>query len=372
MNIAQQLYDSFTKNTDPKIIIETAHEINKHFKCIWGQDPIDEVGEEFLYIIDAKQESFEWLILMMIHQLNGIGYNEYFTVLENRADSFSSEQCNWGKIVLEVIHPQMTSPFNGYCTDLIKVFDRVINSPHRTVREDTKDKTVDKSSHESMLATSEKGKKSFWNIFSIKKSAPKLYYENDNVGTRHNTVNLANSYWLARQTSSKKDPFIGYWFDNEKDARQSLLELPCIHIAEDSGNLICTEVLIFGYYKTDEGDYETIICGENLTHELWTKARTSFIKHGGRPAGQGGLEPEKSTVSNKKRTVSKTDKVTFVRDDRQQQMGSILIYHIYKGPDATTALDFLKQNPLTKKLHYIVVETPEGNYCRDIDGIYKE
>ena len=128
MNNAQQLYDKFTKSTDPKIIVKTAHEINKHFKWIWGQEPIDEIGEEFLYIIDAKQESFEWLILMMIHQLNGVGYHEYFTVLENRENSISDVQCKWGKIVLKEIQNQMTEPFKGYTSELIKVFERVIES----------------------------------------------------------------------------------------------------------------------------------------------------------------------------------------------------------------------------------------------------
>jgi len=49
-----------------------------------------------------------------------------------------------------------------------------------------------------------------------------------------------------------------------------------------------------------------------------------------------------------------------------------MIYRVHKAPDAASAKAFLEQNPVTKQFYYIVVETPEGNYCRDIQGMYKE
>ncbi len=64
--------------------------------------------------------------------------------------------------------------------------------------------------------------------------------------------------------------------------------------------------------------------------------------------------------------------VVFVREEHQSKMGSILTYQIYQGPDAAAAQTFLEQNPVTKSFYYIIVETPEGTYGRDIQGIYKE
>jgi hypothetical protein len=204
------------------------------------------------------------------------------------------------------------------------------------------------------------------------KTQAKSYKEKDNRGTRQDTESLASAYWMARISSPKKDPFVLYTFDTEKDAREALLVLPCIHVAEDSGKLICTETLIFGYYATKEGKYEAIVCGDDLTHELWEQAKTSFIRHGGHPRGQGELEPEKRTVPAQKAKAPQLGKVVFVREDRQNKMGVTFIYRIHKGPDAASAKAFLEQNPVTKQFHYIVVETPEGNYCRDVQGIYKE
>jgi len=206
-------------------------------------------------------------------------------------------------------------------------------------------------------------------LFGEKEKQPKTFTEKDNKGTRHDTLDIASSYWMARVSSPKKDPFVMYTFDNDEDARKALLELPCIHIAEDSQKLICTEVLIFGYYTTEQGKYEAVVCGDDLTHELWQKAKESFAKHGGQR--KNDLEPEKRAVQAKAKEA-KPSKVKFVREDRVQQYGTTMIYRVHKAPDAASAKAFLEQNPVTKQFYYIVVETPDGNYCRDIQGMYKE
>lgn len=208
-------------------------------------------------------------------------------------------------------------------------------------------------------------------LFGGAASGGKTYKEKDNQGTRHDTESKASAYWMARIASTKKDPFVLYAFDTEKHARESLLELPCIRTASDTGNLICTEVLVFGYYQTKEGKYEAIVCGDDLSHDLWEQAKASFIKHGGHPRGQGELEPERREAPVKTK-VSAAGKVVFIKEEKQVKMGSVFIYRIHKAPDAVSAKAFLERNPVTQRLVYLIVETPEGNYCRDIDGIYKE
>jgi hypothetical protein len=96
-------------------------------------------------------------------------------------------------------------------------------------------------------------------------------------------------------TLPKKEPYVMYTFDTPQDAEAALLELPCIHVAEDSHKLICTEVLIFGYYPTEEGKYQTVIGGDELTHELWEQAKASFARHGGHR--RNDLEPEKHAIA---------------------------------------------------------------------------
>ncbi len=212
-----------------------------------------------------------------------------------------------------------------------------------------------------------------------KQEPGQTFREKDNKGTRQDSESHANAFWGARmlgqfstQSSPKKDPFLLYTFNNEEDARSALLEVPCIHVAEDSGKLTCTEVLTFGYYATKQGGYEAIISGDDLSYELWDQAKTSFIKHGGHPRGQGELAPTKRAVSEQSAANAQASEVVFVREDRRTGEENDSVYRIYKAPDATSAKAFLEQNPVSERLHYTVVETPEGNYCRDIMGIYKE
>ena len=66
--------------------------------------------------------------------------------------------------------------------------------------------------------------------------------------------------------------------------------------------------------------------------------------------------------------VMKNQKPKFVRRDQQGNS----IYEIYAGTDAESAKAFLLTKQVDKKLYYIVVETPEGNWGMDIQGLYLE
>lgn len=225
--------------------------------------------------------------------------------------------------------------------------------------------------HEELMAMSTQLKHE-----KLMKRVSKSFTENDNIGTRHDTWDKAVRYWMARTVQQKFDPFVLYIFDNEADARDALIELDCIHVAEDTDELICTETFIFGYYLTGDGDYQAVICGEELTHNLWAKAKESFEKHGGRR--KNDQEPEESVVFESKK-IQKPSEVVFVREYTEKKIvygeqnnEVTLTYRIYKAADAASAKEFLKENPVNRPTYYVIVETPEGNWGRDIDGIYKE
>ena len=202
-----------------------------------------------------------------------------------------------------------------------------------------------------------------------------VFHEKDNLGMRHDSVAKAVSYWMMeRPQMSRKDAFVMGTFGSGEQAKQALLELPCIHVAQDSGNLICTEPLIFGYYQTEDGRWEGIVCGDELSPELWEAAKAAFARHGGKIKNE--LKPQ-AKAKPMPTSSGSASKVVFVRDDQQERRGPsganyTLHYQIHKGPDAASAKAFLQEHPVTRQLHYIMVETPEGTWGRDIDGIYKE
>jgi len=47
-------------------------------------------------------------------------------------------------------------------------------------------------------------------------------------------------------------------------------------------------------------------------------------------------------------------------------------YEVYQANSAESARSFLKSKQVNKKLYYIMVETPEGDWGVDIDGLYLE
>jgi hypothetical protein len=119
------------------------------------------------------------------------------------------------------------------------------------------------------------------------------WFEHDNRGIRHETVQEATAYWMVqRKQLGDNSPFVMYEFPSREAAHQALLKLPCIRQASDTGNLICIESLMFGYYQTDSAHWEAVICGEALTVALWRRAHEAFEEGGG--ARKNDLKPKEA------------------------------------------------------------------------------
>ena len=79
----------------------------------------------------------------------------------------------------------------------------------------------------------------------------------------------------------------------------------------------------------------------------------------------------KKTVEESIPTESRR-KPEFVRKYSVRGQGGDSTYEIYKDIDAESAKDFLLTKKVDKRLYYIVVETPEGNWGMDVEGLYLE
>jgi hypothetical protein len=77
-------------------------------------------------------------------------------------------------------------------------------------------------------------------------------------------------------------------------------------------------------------------------------------------------EPPQKSVQKNAATVAFP--VTFVRTDKTE----LATYHTYRGPGKEAAITYLKMLPQPKKFEYHIVETPEGNFGRDIEGMFEE
>jgi hypothetical protein len=64
----------------------------------------------------------------------------------------------------------------------------------------------------------------------------------------------------------------------------------------------------------------------------------------------------------------KANNVTFVSEDHK----GMHTYRVYRAPSKAAAMAFLQANPVTQNYLYLIVETPHGDFGRDINGIYEE
>ena len=200
----------------------------------------------------------------------------------------------------------------------------------------------------------------------------KRFFERDNMGTRQETMQQALTYWMGTRPGLKvKPPFALYDFSSAENAEKALLELPFIHKAADSGKLICDRIMTFGYYAVTEngilnGEYEAIIEGTDLTLAEFKQAEAVFESYGGKRKNHA--EPE-ATVRN---NASEGDPSKVKYSETVKGNDGVSIYEVYTGPDKASAVAFLKGKPVDKRLYYVVVDTPEGSFGRDINGFYQE
>jgi hypothetical protein len=104
-----------------------------------------------------------------------------------------------------------------------------------------------------------------------------------------------------------------------------------------------------------------------------TEPQTAFLKDDSsmvRKAEAQSLEklnaPSAQAPIVRKKPALKKPK--FV-EKRQTPSGT---YEVYRGSDAESARNFLKSKTVSEKKYYIKVETPAGNWGKDIDGLYLE
>jgi hypothetical protein len=215
----------------------------------------------------------------------------------------------------------------------------------------------------------------------------KVYSSTDNLGTGYTDCRKADAAWQVQGMTlskgstttmyfntgeiqnyvSKGHPFLCFTFNDEAHAKNGISSISFIKKASDTNEFISLEILEYGCYETEKtGKWEVIIWGENLTIEMFNEAKSNLEKAGG--VMKGERVPIKHSSSGPKPAQKPKGKASYVRTDRKGQN----TYEIYKAPSKLVALDFLKGKTVTKALYFLIVETPEGNWGKDIDGIYQE
>jgi hypothetical protein len=219
----------------------------------------------------------------------------------------------------------------------------------------------------------EKGRDMSWslNLFGNAMKGKAEYNERDNIGTRFTSSNQAAVYRLTNMNQGIREPCIDYCFKSEIEARSALAEVSCIKVAKDTGNLICTEIIKFGVfrrYPEVDNSFIAMLEGKALTREMWKQAKNAFMRHGGDEIIE--IEPA-GNVTTSKKAPGNPKAVKFSHEENRIVSNLPAIYRYYNGPDKVSAITFLQNNPVTKPSYFLVVKTPEGTFCRDVQGFFE-
>jgi len=198
-----------------------------------------------------------------------------------------------------------------------------------------------------------------------------LLRECDNVGVRITSYEQA----LGLMMRTPPEPKLVYIFHSIDKIQKAFFDLPFISLANDTEKMISTEIIGYGFYEVDENLYHAVLIGKGLTYKLWEEAKRTFNTHGGKLFGE--TEPTNDLPNiTEHEEVDNSNDVIFVREyDETSDRGgtkNLVKYTIYRAGNKASAVSWLSKNPVTENFHYVIIETPEGNFGRDIQGIYQE
>ena len=186
------------------------------------------------------------------------------------------------------------------------------------------------------------------------------------AGTQYRDESHARTTWIASHLN-KYTPVIICRFKDLATARNAIEQLSFIKKTAIKGQYLSTEIIEFGCYLNAEGAGEVILCGNQLSMAMWLEAKTKLKEAGGIIYKE--QEPKEETKPAAI-PASKTDKAacTYVQTERN----GMNTYEVYRGASKAQALAFLQSKTVTQRLYYLIVETPEGNFGKDVDGIFEE
>ena len=184
-------------------------------------------------------------------------------------------------------------------------------------------------------------------------------------GTQYRDQSHAQTAWIASHMT-KYTPVIICQFDDLFSARNAIESLSFIKSTDVPGQYISSEIIEFGCYVNAENKGEVIICGSQFSKAMYNEVKKKFTAAGGNIyRDQEPREPEKPAV---KPAPSSAETCKYVQTERNGKN----TYEVYRGASKTDALTFLQSKTVTQRLYYIIVETPQGNFGKDIDGIFEE
>jgi hypothetical protein len=182
---------------------------------------------------------------------------------------------------------------------------------------------------------------------------------------------VQRDFWAMADADPERFKYVAYMFPTQQEAQDALLQLS--FITEGSGGqLKCSREVQFGSY-THHGKFVAFVGGNDLHYALWREASAVLPELPNaeyfRVSEAPGVMLEIPDIEQLLRDENL--KVEHV-ENREGEGKDYSQYYVYRAPDKQNALEFLKRARVTEAGVHVIVQTPEGTWGKDENGIYQE
>ncbi|NLF19422.1 MAG: hypothetical protein GX595_19510 [Lentisphaerae bacterium] len=185
------------------------------------------------------------------------------------------------------------------------------------------------------------------------------------------TGRLQRDFWAQAEADPTHFKYVAYRYPTMEEARSALLQLSYINEAPGA-QLRCHRDILYGFYPHQD-KFVSFVGGANLHYALWREASAVLPELPGAEYFRVSTAPDVMLeIPDIEQLLRDEDlKIEHV-ENREGEGDDYSRYFVYRAPDKQNALEFLKRARVSEPGVHVLVETPEGTWGKDENGIYQE
>ncbi len=183
---------------------------------------------------------------------------------------------------------------------------------------------------------------------------------------------LQKEFWARVDADPEHFKYVAYMFSNMSEANNALSKLSYI-LTDRDGNLSCRKKIHFGAYPHQEGAV-CFVGGEKLNYALWREASAVLPELPGAQYFKVSTEPDVMLELPDVDALNKEGDLQVKSigvEDISNESGEFSRCFKYSTISKENALTFLEKTDVREEGVVIHVETPEGIFGKDINGIFE-
>ena len=180
-----------------------------------------------------------------------------------------------------------------------------------------------------------------------------------------------NGFWVQADAAGGGLPHVAYQFPEYGQAFRALAQLSYLQQRTATRPLWSSAPIQLGIYQHDHL-FIAFVGGLRLTRTMWNEAAACLAKADGGTLFRISDPPPLQVVLPD--LAARPDLATRIHPAREYtgERNDFSEYVVFEATDKSAAMTFLRLAKVTEPDVYVVVETPEGHWGRDIRGVYRE